>query len=205
MLARKSPAIHIPTHPELSAKSKSVLITRGSSTGIGGETARYYAAAGASRIAFLGRREKLLLDKKAFIETEFPGVEIFAISADVTKKSAVDAAFSQFAGSGKIHVLIHAAAAVGPKETIADVDGEEYLGAIQTNLAGSLRVAQAFLRHAARDAVVVARKSWDAHLNLNDAFASYCVAKMAVYRLWDIVAIANPNLSIFYTQPGVIL
>lgn len=205
MLAHKSPAIYIPTRPELSAKGKSVLITGGGSTGIGGETARYYAAAGASRIAFLGRREKLLLDKKAFIETEFPGVEVFAISADVTKKSAVDAAFSQFAGSGKIHVLIHAAAAVGPKETIADVDGEEYLGAIQTNLAGSLRVAQAFLRHAARDAVVVARKSWDAHLNLNDAFASYCVAKMAVYRLWDIVAIANPNLSIFYTQPGVIL
>lgn len=28
---------------------------------------------------------------------------------------------------------------------------------------------------------------------------------MAVYRLWDTVQIANPNLSIFHTQPGVIL
>lgn len=153
----------------------------------------------------LGRREKLLLDKEAFIETKFPGVEIFAISSDVTKKSAVDAAFSQFAGSGEIHVLIHATAVIGPKEIIADVDGEEYLGAIQTNLAGSLWVAQAFLRHAAPDVVVVAMNPWGAHLSLNDAFASYCVTKIAVYRLWDIVAIANPNLSIFYTQPGVIL
>ncbi|RYP75115.1 hypothetical protein DL771_002576 [Monosporascus sp. 5C6A] len=194
-----------PTRPELSAKGKSVLITGGGSTGIGGETARYFAQAGASRIALLGRREKPLLDNKAFIENNFPGVEVFTISVDVTKKSDVDAAFSQFAGNGKINVLVHSAATVGPKEAVADVDGKQYLEAIQINLAGSLFVAQAFLRHAAPDAVAIAINSWGAHLSLNDVFASYCVAKMAVYRLWDTVAIANPNLSIFHTQPGVIL
>jgi NAD(P)-dependent dehydrogenase (short-subunit alcohol dehydrogenase family) len=123
----------------------------------------------------------------------------------VTKKSDIDAAFSQFAGDRKINVLVHAAATVGPKETVADVDGEEYLECIQTNVAGSLWVAQAFLRHAAPDAVAIAINSWGAHFSLNNAFASYCVAKLAVYRLWDTVALANPNLSIFHIQPGVIL
>ncbi|KAF9031108.1 NAD(P)-binding protein [Hymenopellis radicata] len=176
-----------PTRPKLSAKGKSVIITGGGSTGIGGETARYFAEAGASRIALLGRREQPLLDNKAFIENKFPSVEVFTISTDVTKKSDVDAAVSQFAADGKINVLVHSAAAVGPKETVADVDGEKYLKTIQINVAGSLWVAQAFLRHAAPDAVAIAINSWGAHLSLNDAFASYCVA------------------NVFHTQPGVVL
>lgn len=194
-----------PDRPELSAKGKTVLVTGGGNTGIGGETARYFAAAGASRLALLGRRQQPLLDNKAFIEKTYPGVEVVTFSADVTKKSDIDAAFASFAGSGKIDTLIHAAATIGPKENVTAADGPAFLDAIQANLAGSLYVAQAFVRHAAPDAVAVAINSWGAHLSLNDAFASYCVAKMAVYRLWDTVAITHPDLSIFHTQPGVIL
>ncbi|ORY31401.1 hypothetical protein BCR39DRAFT_587498 [Naematelia encephala] len=193
-----------PTRPELSAKGKSVIVT-GGGTGIGGETARYFAEAGASRIALLGRREKPLLDNKAFIENKFPGVEVFTIPTDVTKKIAVDAAFSQFAGDGKINVLVHSAAVVGPKEGLAHVDGEEYLEAIQANISSSLWIAKAFLRHAAPDAVAIAINSLSAHLSLSDDWASYSVAKMAMFRLWDTVAFANPNLSVFHTQPGVVL
>lgn len=194
-----------PTRPELSAKGKSVIVTGGGSTGIGGETARYFAEAGASRIALLGRREEPLLENKAFIKSRYPDVEVFTIPTDVTKKADVDAAFAQFAGDGTINVLIHSAASIGPKEPVAVANGDEYLEAIQMNLAGSFWVAQAFLRHAAPDAVVVAISSWAAHLSLNDAFSSYCVAKLAVYRLWDTVGLTNPNLSIFHTQPGVVL
>lgn len=197
-----------PGRPELSAKGKTVVVTGGGSTGIGGETARYFAAAGASRIALLGRREQPLLDNKAFIQKTYPGVEVVTLSADVTKKSDVDAAFAKVTGSGgggKIDTLIHAAAAIGPKENVTAADGAAFLEAIHVNLAGSLYVAQAFVRHAAPDAVAVAINSWGSHLSLNDAFASYCVAKMAVYRLWDVVAITHPGLSVFHTQPGVIL
>lgn len=194
-----------PTRAELSAKGKSVIITGGGNTGIGGETARYFAQAGASRIALLGRREKPLFDNKAFIQSTYPGVEVTTIPTDVTKKSDVDAAFSQFAGSGKINVLIHSAATIGPKEPLATANGDEFLEGIQSNLAGSFWVAQAFLRHAATDAVVVAINSWGAYWSLNDAFGSYCIAKLATYRLWDTVALTHPNLSIFHTQPGVIL
>ncbi|KAM3069049.1 hypothetical protein ACMFMG_004228 [Clarireedia jacksonii] len=194
-----------PTRAELSAKGKSILITGGGSTGIGGETARYFAQANASRIGLLGRREKPLLENKDYIEKHYPGVEVVIIPTDVTKKSEVDAAFSQFAGTGKIDVLVHSAATIGPKETVAEADGEEYLQAIQTNLAGAFWVAQAFVRHAAPEAVAIAMSSWAAHWSLGNFFSCYCVAKMACYRLWDTVAIANPNLAVFHTQPGVVL
>ncbi|ROV88560.1 hypothetical protein VMCG_10377 [Cytospora schulzeri] len=193
-----------PTRPELSAKGKSVIITAGG-TGIGGETARCFAEAGASRIALLGRREKPLIENKAFIEDKFPGVEVFILSTDVTKKSDVDAAIYRFSGDGKINVLVHSAAVAGPTEPVAVVDGEAYLECIQENIAGAFWVAQAFLRHAAPDAVAIAINSFSAHLSPNDSFSAYSVAKMAMYRLWDTVALTNPNLSIFHTHPGVIL
>jgi NAD(P)-dependent dehydrogenase (short-subunit alcohol dehydrogenase family) len=194
-----------PNRPELSAKGKSVLITGGGSTGIGGETARYFAAAGASRIALLGRREGPLLDNKTYIEKNYPGVEVLTYQADVTKEKDVEEAFSQFAARNKIDVLIHSAAIIGPKEPVVSASADEYLGAIQINVAGSFYVARSFVRHASPNGVAVAINSFGAHLSLNDLFSSYTVAKMAVYRLWDTVAIANPSLSVFHTQPGVVL
>ncbi|KAI0172771.1 hypothetical protein GGR52DRAFT_546011 [Hypoxylon sp. FL1284] len=194
-----------PTRPELSAKGKSVLITGGGSTGIGGETARYFAQAGAARIALLGRREKPLEENKAWIQRKYPNVEIVTISADVTKEAEVSAAFAKFAGAGKIDTLIHTAAIIGPRENTTTADAKEYLDAIQINLAGALWVSRAFVRHAAPDGVAVAINSWGAHLSLNDNFGSYCVAKMACYRLWDTIALEHPNLAIFHTQPGVII
>jgi NAD(P)-dependent dehydrogenase (short-subunit alcohol dehydrogenase family) len=101
-----------PTRPELSAKGKTVLIT-GGGTGIGAETARSFAQAGASRIALLGRREQPLLETKASIERQHPKVEVFVASTDVTNKSQVDAAFAKFVGDGKIDVLVSNAGLVG--------------------------------------------------------------------------------------------
>lgn len=192
-----------PTRPELSAKGKTVVVT-GGGTGIGAETARHFAEAGASRIALLGRREQPLLDTKASIESKFPGVEVFVAPTDVTNKSQVDDAFSKFLGDGKLHVLVSAAAITGPTDSVLDVDGDKFMYGVDTNLKGALFVAKAFLRHAAENAVAVEISSSAAHLNFGPGFASYSVAKMAVFRLWDSVAFANPNLSVFHVQPGVV-
>lgn len=192
-----------PTRPELSAKGKTVVVT-GGGTGIGAETARYFAEAGASRIALLGRREQPLLDTKASIEHKFANVEVFVVSTDVTKKSEVDSAFAKFVGDGKIHVLVSNAAIVGPQDPVKDADGEKFIEAIQQNLKGSLFVAQAFLRYASTDAVAIDVSSSAAHLNFASLFASYSIAKLAIFRLWDSLAFANPEMSIFHVQPGVV-
>lgn len=192
-----------PTRLELSARGKTVVIT-GGGTGIGAETAKYFAEAGASRIALLGRREKPLLDTKATILNRFAGIEVFTAATDITQKSQVDSAFAEFVGNGKVHVLVSNAAMIGPQDSVKNADGEKFLEAIELNLRGSLFVAQAFLRYASSDAVAIETNSSAAHVNFSPGFASYSIAKLAVFRLWDSLAFGNPELSIFHVQPGVV-
>lgn len=180
------------------------MIVTGGGTGIGAETARYFAIAGAARIALLGRREQPLLDTKASIEHKFADVEVFVASTDVTKKSEVDAAFAKFVGDGKIHVLVSGVAMTGPHDSVKDVDGDRFLDTIQQNLSGALFVAQAFLRYASTDAVAIDINSSAAHVNFGPGFAAYSIAKLGIFRLWDSLAFANPELSVFHIQPGVV-
>lgn len=56
-----------------------------------------------------------------------------------------------------------------------------------------------------RGGAVAANYSWAAHLSVNEAFSVYCVGKIAMCRLWDTVGLTNPYLSVFNTQPGVVL
>lgn len=198
-----------PTRPELSAKGKTVVIT-GGGTGIGAETARYFAQAGASRIALLGRREQPLLDTKASIERINSDVDVFIASTDITNKAQVDAAFDHFVGGdkpGKIDILISNAAITGPHEPISSVDSEAFLAGVHANLQGSLYIAQAFLRHAvAQDAVIIEINSQAAHLDFAPALVAYSVSKMAVYRLWDALRFEfqNAGLRVYHVQPGVV-
>ncbi|OIW22667.1 oxidoreductase [Coniochaeta ligniaria NRRL 30616] len=191
-----------PTRPELSARGKSVLIT-GGGTGIGAETARCFAEAGASRIALLGRREQPLLDTKASIEHAYPDVEVFVASTDVTKKAEVDTAFATFVGEGKLDVLVSGAAMIGPQDPIDALDGDKFVDAIQRNLLGSLFVAQGFLRYASTNAVAIEITSCTAHVNFGPGFVAYSAAKLAVFRLWDSLAFSNPGLHVFHVHPGV--
>ena len=78
------------------------------------------------------------------------------------------------------------------------------MDSIQQNLRGSLIIAQTFLRYAAPDAVVVDVNSSAAHVNFGPGFSAYSVAKLAVFRLWDSLAFAHPDMSVYHIQPGVI-
>lgn len=193
-----------PSRPELSAKGKTVAIT-GGGTGIGAETARQFAAAGAARIALIGRREQPLLDTKAAIEKSFPDVQVFTARADVANKEQLDAAFNSFLRDGtKLDVVISAAAKTGPMDSAEDVDGPAFIEAVNVNLLGALYTAKAFLRHAGKGAVAVNVSSLSAHLSFGAGFASYCCSKISAFRLWDSVGIASPGISVFHVQPGVV-
>lgn len=192
-----------PTRSELSAKGKTVLIT-GGGTGIGAETARYFAQAGASLIVLLGRREQPLLHTKASIEETFPDARVVTSSTDITSKVQVEKAFAEVVGDKKIDVLVSNAAMVGPQEPVGEVDDTKLLDAVSQILSGSLYIAQAFLQHAAPGAVAIDVSSSAAHLNFLPRFAAYSVAKIAVFRLWDSVSFAHPELYIYHVQPGVV-
>ncbi|KAK0631203.1 hypothetical protein B0T14DRAFT_559024 [Immersiella caudata] len=169
-------------HPDLNypPREKKPLIT-GGGTGIGAETAFYFAAAGAARAALLGLREAFLLDTKASIQSQYPRVDVFVASTDLTKKAEVGKSFDAFlSGNQKLKVLVNGVATLGSKETLEDVDGAIFLEGIQQNLEGALYVAQAFPRHAADDAVAVDVNWSAAHINFSPFFPSYSVAKLAV-------------------------
>ncbi|KAK7977173.1 oxidoreductase [Apiospora saccharicola] len=179
------------TRPENSASGKTVVVT-GGGTGIGAETARFFAAAGASRILLIGRRPEPLLATKKSIESQYPGTAITATPTDVTDKAQID-------------VLISNAGMMGPLEGVDNVDPAAFLEGVQANVSSALYVAQAFLRHAATEEAVVCNVSSNAaYLNFANAFAAYSVGKLAAYRVWDALAFAHPHLRVYHLQPGIV-
>jgi NAD(P)-dependent dehydrogenase (short-subunit alcohol dehydrogenase family) len=192
-----------PLRPELSAKGKTIIIT-GGGTGIGAETARCFAQAGAARIALVGRRLQPLHDTKASIESLYPSVEVFTASVDVTDSNAVNAAFETFANGGQLHVLVSNAGWTGSQASAATIDSSDFLKIVNVNLGGALHVAQAFFKHCVEDATIIEVNSNAAHLHYGPGFVGYSVGKLAVVRLFDSIAHAFPKMNVFHTQPGVV-
>lgn len=201
---RKAPYPSIdPTRPELSAKGKVVVVT-GGGTGIGAETAKYFAKAGASLVAILGRREQPLLDTKATIEAEQPSTEVLAIPADITDIVSVEAAFSKAARDSKIDILISNAAVIGTKAPIMSQTSADLLSGIIINIQGNFNVATTFLKHAVPEPTIIEVNSAAAHITIAPEFASYNMAKMATARFYTSLAFEHPELTVYSIQPGAV-
>ncbi|KAF2269049.1 NAD(P)-binding protein [Lojkania enalia] len=193
-----------PSRPELSAKGKNIVITGGGS-GIGAETARYFAKAGASRILIIGRREASLLSTKISISKESPRVNISFASADILKKTEIDAAFAEFCKGGKIDVLVSNAGVGGLVAPIKDADPDEWFSGIETNMKGSFIVVQSFLGHAAPGAVVINITSAVWYISISGTTSSYGAAKAGSLRLFHALAHEHPELTVYNLQPGYVL
>lgn len=120
------PAIS-PTRPELSAKGKTIVITGGGS-GIGAETVRAFALAGAATIAILGRREQLLLDTKSTVEKEFPATKIDTYAADVCNEGDLQRAAKRI---GAWDVLVQNAGYMAKRGKIAESDVADWWKAFE--------------------------------------------------------------------------
>ncbi|KAF2972340.1 hypothetical protein GQX73_g1259 [Xylaria multiplex] len=151
-------------------------------TGIGGEAAGYFAAAGAD----------------AFIEDKYPGVWVSTISAHVTKQSEVERAFSQFAQAGKIDVLIHSAALIGLKEKLTELDSTAYLGAIQTNLTSAFWVSRSFVQYTALTSYFVAKMTvyylWDAVAIANSNLNIFHTQPSVVLEVPRVLVTSKPTM-----------
>jgi NAD(P)-dependent dehydrogenase (short-subunit alcohol dehydrogenase family) len=101
---------------------------------------------------------------------------------DMTKKDEVDAAFHKAVDGRKIDVMVSNAAQTGPVDLVREVDPDKFLTTVDTNLRGSLLVAQAFLRYAVLDAVVIEVRSSAAHVAFGAGFAAYSIAKLPVFQ-----------------------
>lgn len=65
-------------------------------------------------------------------------------------------------------------------------------------------MTQAFLRHAAKDAVLIALTAGLAHLPSMPGYSSYSTSKLAGIKLFESVQAENPELRVVNVHPGVI-
>lgn len=120
--------------------SQTILIT-GAGAGIGRATARHFIDLG-WRVAVMGRRQETLLETAA-------GALI--LPADVGDAEQVSAAFAQIAQEwGRLDVLFNNAGISAPAAPIDEIDINDFLSVVQTNIIGMFLCARAafgMMRH----------------------------------------------------------
>lgn len=118
-----------PTRRELSVANKTAIIT-GGAQGIGLETAKAYAAAGASHIALIGRTQSTLSKAKEAIEKE-SSTSVTTHTADVADEVAVGKAAAEV---GKWDVLILNAGVVPAANSIEQSEPGKWWSAFEVRL-----------------------------------------------------------------------
>jgi len=157
---------------------KTVLIT-GASRGIGAETGRVFANAGA-KVVLLARSGAEISRLAKDI-----GARALALPCDVSSfdavQGAVDAAVARFGG---IDVLINNAGVVQPIALMAASDPTEWGRAIDINLKGVYHGMRAVmpLMEAARSGTILTISSGAAHTPL-EGWSAYCTSKAGVAML----------------------
>ncbi|KAH6603582.1 hypothetical protein Trco_008357 [Trichoderma cornu-damae] len=193
-----------PTRPELSASGKTVVIT-GAGTGIGRETAAAFAAAGAARIALLGRTEDSLRQTASALPS---AVSSSVHVVDVTQEDVL----AQVAGAiGTWDVLVLGAGHICAPTTIAASDFEEFWQCFEvtmfTNIKGTYASVHAFLPTAnAVHASIVALTTGVATLPASQVpgLSAYMSAKLAQTKLIEFLAAEHPNLFAASVHPGMV-
>jgi len=222
-------AIH-PKRPALSAAGKTVVVT-GAGSGIGRETIRAYATAGASHFALLGRTLATLSETKAIVETEFPSVHVAAHAVDITDEAAIHNAADEI---GRWDILILNAAAVDKPSSILQANVTDWwrvfevrppsryqhsplavfsyygqkLTPSQTNVKGSMVPVHAFLPNRNEGAAVVgvnaAMITVPAEHLVSRAVSAYVSSKIALLKFMELFAAENPDVFVVSVHPGVV-
>jgi NAD(P)-dependent dehydrogenase (short-subunit alcohol dehydrogenase family) len=203
------PAIS-PTQPHLSVAGKAVLIT-GGGRGIGAETARSFAAAGASLIGLTGRTSSPLESTKSAIEAEFPDTKVLVTVADVTDEAAMESAFSALsqANHGKgVDICIHNAGYLPNPNPIIKADTSDWWAGFTINILGSFIVTRAFLKHKntapSAEPVLVGVSTGAIALPPAPGYTAYSTSKSGQSIFFQALATEEKDIRIMQVHPGVI-
>lgn len=163
-------------------KNRTVLIT-GAARGIGAETAKRVAAAGA-RVALVG----LEPEKLALLTKELGGDERHAwFECDVTDQAAVDAAVAGTVERfGRIDAVV-ANAGIANRGTVATNPPGDVARTIEVNLIGAVRTVGAALPHLIETRGYCLIVSSAAAFAAQPGMAAYCASKVGVERYADVL------------------
>jgi NAD(P)-dependent dehydrogenase (short-subunit alcohol dehydrogenase family) len=183
-----------------------VLIT-GSNRGIGLAMARNYAERGWTVIATA--RSPARADELNALAKEYPQVAVEQL--DVTDQASVDALAAKYQGT-PIDVLLNNAAILGDRErqNFGDYDFDEFNRVFNTNVAGPLRVSEAFADNVAASKLkkIVAVTSVQGSLTLirMAAIQFYNASKSALNMSMRAVsaAVKNRGITVVLISPGAV-
>ena len=157
---------------------KTVMIT-GASRGIGAETARVFAAAGAN-VALIARSQEVIADLAGEI-----GEKAIAIPCNVARFGEVSAAVATTVQAfGGLDVLINNAGVIEPIARLEDADPDDWGQVIDINLKGvffGIRAALPVMKAAGAGSILTI-SSGAAHGPI-EAWSHYCASKAAVNML----------------------
>lgn len=190
-----------PSNPSLSATNKTVFVT-GGGAGVGRSISQSFASAGATTLVISGRREAVLQSAKKEIEAAHPKTKVLTTAADIVDEKAMNAAFASV--GAKIDILVHNAGYLADTTPIATSDLAEWWKGFEINIKGSFIVTQAFLKHAAKDAVLIALTTGIAHLPALPDYSSYGTSKLGGLKFFEAVQAEHPDVRVVNVHPGVI-
>ncbi|KAK3669231.1 hypothetical protein LTR78_010885 [Recurvomyces mirabilis] len=186
----------------MSVSGKKVLVTGGSS-GIGRETVKTFAAAGAASIAVIARRQDLLNETKKIVNNEFKDVGITLHSVDITNVEQVRTA-AQKIGPWDIRVLN--AGYMSTPARIEDDDLEEWWRGFEISINGQFMIAQAFMPSRNEGAKVIGTStsaiSMDA--SLQTSYSSYVTSKFGLVKFYEVLAAKYPDTHVVTFHPGIV-
>jgi NAD(P)-dependent dehydrogenase (short-subunit alcohol dehydrogenase family) len=136
----------------------------------------------------------------------FPGTKIVTLSTDVTDMASVNTAFGEILKAfGRIDVLVNNAGAISTFTAAATSNIADWWTAYETNVKGSMIVAQAFLHTARKDSFLLNITTGLVHMPVViPAMSSYVSSKLAAAKLFDYIAWGNPHIHVVNLQPGAI-
>lgn len=187
-------------------KEKNILIT-GGSHGLGFASAKACLQLGA-KVLICARDETAV--HKAVLSLEKEGFShIKGVSCDVTQKEEIEKTLQFLEDSfGQLHGVIHAAGIYGAIGPITEVDPEEWLEGVKTNLFGSFLVAklccQRFQKQGGGRIVLF---SGGGAASPFPNYTSYACGKAAVVRLSETIAeeMAPYNIEVNCLAPGFVV
>lgn len=126
--------------------------------------------------------------------------EVHAVAADLTQHGSVEQLRNAVLERlGQVDILVNAAGITGPTGPFHEIDDEAWLGALQIDLMGAVRVVRAFMPHMMErgHGRIVLFGSEDAEQPYPDELP-YCAAKAAILNL-------SKGLSKAYAKHGILV
>ncbi|KAI6092266.1 putative NADP(+)-dependent dehydrogenase [Hypoxylon rubiginosum] len=192
-----------PQRPELSAAGKTIIII-GAGSGIGRETARAFATAGASHVALLGRTVASLNETKSQVALTSDKTSTSIHVADITQEKTLQEAAASI---GVWDVLVLAAGYTSKPGSLTQTDTAEWWKNMEVNVKGPFLALKTFVPTAnPSHATVLGLTSGmiAAPAKNLPGISAYITSKFAQTKMMEFLPVDQPHIFTASVHPGMV-